>query len=155
MPTLLVPEIRLIHQLESGDVLVFGTATPEQSIELLLLRDQQRASTTVQRNGWFSLTLDAPLPSATYELYAQASPELLSGPLDFEMIAGRLVRTPPSGDTQITSVPDSDPAQEMLVWYLLASVATVCIGAVLLLIGHHLHHTRRRPEPEVVLDPAA
>jgi hypothetical protein len=153
MPTLAAPEVVQLVPGRTTYTTLYGRGTPKQVIEVLLLREQYRATTSVQANGWWTHTMPTPRTTAEYELYAQATEEFLSGPLDFEVIAGRLVRTPPTGDTQVTNIPSSEPNREMLLWYLLAAVTLISVGAVLLLIGHHLHHTR--PRPPASLDAAA
>lgn len=146
MPTLLAPTVRLLAPITGQETLVVGEGSAKQPVELLLLRDQQRATTTVQSNGWWSLRVATPQRGDTYELYAQAGPELLSQPLDFTVINGRLTQ-PSSGQEQTTATANSDPTRDMLLWYLVTAIATVAVGAVVLLLGHHLHYTRRRPTP--------
>lgn len=151
MPTLVAPTVSVLAPVSAAYVRAIGTATPEQTIEIIMLRDQLVATTSVQANGWWSYVLPTPDTTSRYELYAQAAPDLLSQPLDFDVIAGRLVTAPPRGDTQISNVAGGESARESLLWYLLAAVTTMTVGAVLVLIAHHLHHTRRKTP--VALDP--
>ncbi len=155
MPTLFAPTIHMLAPASDDTVLVVGEGSPRQPLELLLLREQQRATTTVQANGWWSLEIATPRSGSHYEVYAQASPELLSGPLDFSVISGRLVHNDSETRTQTSLVSESDVSRDALVWYLVVSVGIVSLGTVLLLIGHHLHQLRRREQYERQLDQAA
>lgn len=155
MPTLLAPIVHSIAPESRDTAIVIGEGTPNQPLELLLLREQRRATTTVQSNGWWSLTIPTPKSGAQYELYAQSSEELLSGPLDFSVIAGRLTRLDVPDTSQATLVSQSVSNRDSLVWYLTGSVGIVALGTVLLLLGHHLYHLRRREEDERPLDQVA
>lgn len=154
MPTLLAPTVAMIAPWDEQTARILGEGSAHQVVELLLLRVGVRATTTVQANGWWTLTIPMPQPGDAYELYAQATPELLSGPLDFRVIAGRLTRPQPSV-AHATLVAESDPQQSALVWYLVVAVGIVSLGTVLLLIGHHLHQLRRHEEAERQLDQVA
>ena len=149
MPVLFAPTVHAIAPYQPATSLVIGEGTPNQPLEVLLLRDNQRATTTVQTNGWWALRVDTPAPGDTYELFAQANQTLLSGPLDFSVINGRLVQPTAPGVAQLPAGAQSDDTTTMLLWYLLAAVSIICIGVVLVLIGHHLHyleHVRKTSE---------
>jgi hypothetical protein len=155
MPTLLAPIVHSIAPESRDTAIVIGEGTPNQPLELLLLREQRRATTTVQPNGWWSLTIPTPKSGAQYELYAQANEELLSGPLDFSVISGRLTRLDQQDSSPATVVSSRVANRDLLVWYLVVSVGIVALGTVLLLLGHHLYYLRRREEDERPLDQVA
>lgn len=143
MPVLETPNVRMVVP-DGEQLIIVGTAGVHQSVELLLLKEQFAEELVTQANGWWYFVIDAPERSDVYELYARASTKELSAPLDFTVVDGRLHKQTPAGTTQTTNVQQGSVVRESLLWYLIASITIIGLGAVLLLVGHHLHHTRRR-----------
>ena len=153
MATVVVPEVHATALLSPSELLVLGWATPEQPLELLMLRNNIEVAITTQADGWWSIVLPAPKAAERYEVYARATDAQLSAPLDFTQIAGRIYK-PQSlaeADTQQNTAAAGTVA-DSTIWYLLAAVTTMVIGLVLILLGHHLHHTRRRDEEPSLAD---
>jgi len=120
----------------NGNSIVYGTSTAATQVELVALGASVRELLSVTTTGWWQYaTTSSVFTQDSYEIYAIADSTEISQM--YRLTSESLVTA--AAPTQSSQ----NPHYVILLWYLLAACAVIGIGAVLLLIGQHMHHDRR------------
>lgn len=121
-----------------NQLIIFGTSTAAAAVELVALGAGIQVPLIVNDAGWWQYaTTSQAFLEDSYELYAIAPDNAVS---QRYQLATNITTVP-----ALPAAPVENAQYYMLLWYLLSACAVVAVGAILLLIGHHLHHTREEP----------